>query len=104
MGRTVVRFTRYGVTHGANLSLAVKFALCEHAGMEQLITFRETREMSQKALAALLGTSAGYLHDLESGRRRPSPALANRIERLTGIPREALLPDVFGPAKSEAAA
>ena len=71
------------------------FALCELLDMEPLTKYREAFGLSQKALAEKLGTSAGYLSDLEKGRRRPSPAFANHIERLTGISRKEILPEIF---------
>lgn len=69
--------------------------------MDQLIKFRDAHKLTQQGLAALLGTSAGYLHDLENGRRKPSLALANRIERVTGIPRREIRPDIFALMSAE---
>lgn len=63
--------------------------------MDQLIKFRDAHKLTQQGLASLIGTSAGYLHDLENGRRKPSLALASRIERVTGIPRREIRPDIF---------
>lgn len=78
--------------------------MCEIVRMEQLLAYRSANALTLEGMAAKLGTSPGYLHDLEKGRRKPSPQLANTIERITGISRHELRPDVFGPAKSEAAA
>jgi DNA-binding transcriptional regulator YdaS (Cro superfamily) len=78
--------------------------MCEIVHMEQLLAYRSANALTLEGMAAKLGTSPGYLHDLEKGRRKPSPQLANTIERITGISRHELRPDVFGPAKSEAAA
>lgn len=77
------------------------FALCELLGMEPLTKYREASGLSKKALAEKLGTSAGYVSDLINGRRRPSPAFANQIERLTGISRKELLPEIFGEPSDE---
>jgi transcriptional regulator with XRE-family HTH domain len=63
--------------------------------MEQLTAYRTAHRLTQQALAEKLRTSAGYLHDIETGRRRPSPGLAVRIEHVTGIPRHVLRPDVY---------
>lgn len=71
--------------------------------MEHLIEFRRDRELTLQALADRIGTSPGYLHDLEKGRRRPSPALAKTIEEKTGISRRVLLPEVFGDLPAEGA-
>lgn len=78
--------------------------MCEIVRMEQLLAYRSANALTLEGMAAKLGTSPGYLHDLEKGRRKPSPQLANTIERITGISRHELRPDVFGPAKEGAAA
>ncbi len=49
------------------------------------------KHMSPKQLAAKLGISESYMSMLRSGRRRPSPELARKIETLTGIPLKNLL-------------
>jgi len=49
------------------------------------------KHMSPKQLAAKLGISESYMSMLRSGRRRPSPELARKIETLTGIPLKSLL-------------
>lgn len=72
--------------------------MCEIAIMTTLHEYRSTNDLTLEGLAAKLGTSPGYLHDLEKGRRKPSPQLANEIERITGISRHDLRPDIFGPA------
>ena len=64
--------------------------------MMTLLEYRSRNALTLEGMAAKLGTSPGYLHDLEKGRRRPSPHLANTIERVTGISRHDLRPDVFG--------
>lgn len=74
--------------------------------MEQITAYRTLHRMTQQALADKLRTSAGYLHDIETGRRKPSPVLAVRIEHVTGIPRSDIRPDVFAsviPAQGDAA-
>jgi DNA-binding transcriptional regulator YdaS (Cro superfamily) len=78
--------------------------MCEIVRMEQLLAYRSANALTLEGMAAKLGTSPGYLHDLEKGRRKPSPQLANTIERITGISRHELRPDVFGPAKQGEAA
>ncbi len=49
------------------------------------------KHMTPKQLAAKLGISESYMSMLRSGRRRPSPELARKIEALTGIPLKNLL-------------
>ncbi|MBA4220186.1 MAG: hypothetical protein C0458_05590 [Methylobacterium sp.] len=80
--------------------------MCEHSLMSPLHLYRARNELTLQGMAAKIGTSPGYLHDLEKGRRRPSPRLVVEIERTTGISRHDLLPEIFGakPApKTEAA-
>jgi transcriptional regulator with XRE-family HTH domain len=72
--------------------------------MNQLAEFRITRNLSQQAFAELLGTSPGYAHDLQTGRRKPSPSMSRRIEQITGIPRHVLRPDIFDHAPQETVA
>lgn len=72
--------------------------------MDSLVTYRSRRGINQQQLASELGTSPGYLHDLETGRRKPSPALTRKIEELTGISRHELRPDIFGPMSERGAA
>lgn len=76
-------------------------------GMEQIVSYRTVHGITRQTLADKLGTSEGYLHDIESGRRKPSLEFAVRIEQVTGIPRQELRPDIFAfvaAAKSEGAA
>jgi transcriptional regulator with XRE-family HTH domain len=75
--------------------------MCEKACMEKLLAYRSDNKLTLEGLAADLGTSPGYLHDLERGRRKPSPQLAMVIERKTGIPLHELRPDIYGPAPKQ---
>jgi transcriptional regulator with XRE-family HTH domain len=49
-------------------------------------------ELSQAA-----GISVSYASEILSGKRKPSPALALRIEMRAGVPRHQLRPDIFDP-------
>ena len=51
--------------------------------MEQLKSFLERREMRPSELAAAVGTSRGYIHDILTRRRRPGLSVAAAIERVT---------------------
>ena len=51
---------------------------------------RHTRTTG-KELADTLGISVSYMSMLRLGQRRPSPELAQRIEKVTGIPFRKLL-------------
>jgi DNA-binding transcriptional regulator YdaS (Cro superfamily) len=53
-------------------------------------------QRSLRAAAKLLGLSHAHLSRYERGERRIAPLRAARIEKITGIPREVLRPDVFG--------
>jgi transcriptional regulator with XRE-family HTH domain len=68
--------------------------------MSIITEYRTAQKMTLEALAALIGTSPGYLHDLEAGRRKASPAMCNIIEAATGIPRILIRPDIYGPSQS----
>ena len=77
-----------------------------YTALSQVTRYRDAHDLTQQALADKLKTSPGYLHDIETGRRKPSPVLAVRIEHVTGIPRSDIRPDVFAsviPAQGDAA-
>jgi transcriptional regulator with XRE-family HTH domain len=65
--------------------------------MTHLAEFRKSRNLTRAQFAQLLGVTAGHSHDLEFGRRKPSPSLVFRIESITGISRHDLRPDIYGP-------
>lgn len=52
----------------------------------------------RKALARVLQTHEGYLYQIATGRRNPSPAMARRIHEATlgAVKLEELRPDVWG--------
>jgi len=51
---------------------------------------------SKAALAREIGVSKTWLSLVMSGRRIPSAAFCVEVERLTGVRRETLRPDLFG--------
>ncbi len=55
-----------------------------------------------KQLASDLEISGGALHDIISGRRKPSAKLTLQIERVTGLSRESIRPDLYPPAHQHA--
>ena len=63
-----------------------------------ITVWRAGEGLSQKDLAAKLGVTRWSVVAIETGRRKPSFTLVQSIVDLTGIPREALRPDVFGEA------
>lgn len=67
--------------------------------MEQLIAYLNAERGRRKALAQSLGI---WPSNISMWERVPSERVLE-IERLTGISRHALRPDIYGPAPSEAA-
>ncbi|HUA32924.1 MAG TPA: helix-turn-helix domain-containing protein [Candidatus Binataceae bacterium] len=61
---------------------------------------RKALGLSQRALAAKLGVEASYVAFLESGRRKPSLSLAQRLARTLGVDRQELFLLVHPEAKS----
>ena len=59
---------------------------------------------SQAAVGKLFGVSAAQVSRYENDRKRVPPEKAAAYERITGIPKEVLRPDVFGPVKRKATA
>jgi transcriptional regulator with XRE-family HTH domain len=57
-------------------------------------TIREYLEKtgkSERQFARMLGISQSHLNMIKNGSRRPSPELARKIEKITGIPFRSLL-------------
>lgn len=67
--------------------------------LTQLTDWRKSQNLNAKEAAALLGVSRTQLFRLESGARLASPSCSKRIERITGIPRSVIRPDIFDPPK-----
>jgi DNA-binding transcriptional regulator YdaS (Cro superfamily) len=51
--------------------------------------------MKQRDFAIMLGTTDTTISRIINGQRKPSHTLVLRIEKLTGIPREKLRPDIY---------
>ena len=51
---------------------------------------------SQKSLAQMLSVSQQVVSHWRTGKQKPSAHNALKIEKLTGIPREQIRPDIFG--------
>lgn len=56
------------------------------------------RKLSLAEAGALVGVSGVQWNRLENGRRTISPLMARKLETVTGIPKEELLPAVYGAA------
>jgi DNA-binding transcriptional regulator YdaS (Cro superfamily) len=68
--------------------------------MKALRMWRESLPEGRRsyvAAAKLLGVSAPQLYRYETGQRAIAPRRAREIEKITGIPRAVLRPDIFGP-------
>jgi transcriptional regulator with XRE-family HTH domain len=66
--------------------------------MEPLEQYRTENGLTKTQLADLLGVSPSMISLVLSGARKPGFALAQHIERVTGIPKQTLRPDVYGEA------
>jgi len=51
---------------------------------------------TQKEAAMALGVSTSSFSEWVKGKTKPSALRTKQIERLTGIPREEIRPDIFG--------
>ena len=74
--------------------LATGFAMCELPVMTQLSESVARLKVKPAEFARRLGVSRGHGHDLLTGRRRPTPALALAIEREFSIPAHILNPEI----------
>lgn len=63
---------------------------------ESLIQYRKNEEMTQETLADALGTTKATVCKWEKG-RIPAERVLD-VERVTGIPRYELRPDIYGEA------
>jgi transcriptional regulator with XRE-family HTH domain len=53
--------------------------------MASLRTLRESRYLTQEQLAAAAEVSASTVHNAETGRTRPRPAILRRLARALGV-------------------
>ena len=63
--------------------------------MHALKAYRGRAGLTQPELARKLKLSWGYISLLETGKRQASPELARKIEKLTGIPKASIRPDLW---------
>lgn len=68
---------------GANFLLAVMFAVCKHMTMMKLSTYISQTGVKQAVLAEQLGIKPPHMSLLVRGDRKPSRALAAKIELVT---------------------
>lgn len=72
--------------------------MTKRAPAHPLTVYREERGLSQREFAEEAGLSKWTVTMIETGKRAPSPKLSVRLEALTGVPRAAFRPDIFGQA------
>jgi transcriptional regulator with XRE-family HTH domain len=53
--------------------------------MASLRTLRESRHLTQEQLAAAAEVSSSTVHNTETGRTRPRPAILRRLARALGV-------------------
>ncbi|MEJ6847502.1 helix-turn-helix transcriptional regulator [Sinorhizobium fredii] len=73
--------------------------------MHPLKLWRKTLPQGQRtlqAVAELLGVTEPQVSRYENGKRRIPPKKLERYEKITGIPRYILRPDLFLPASNDA--
>lgn len=65
--------------------------------MSELKELRERADLSQRAIAELLGVTVASVSRWENGKRRIAAEIAVQIDRVTDgrIPKESLRPDLF---------
>ena len=90
----IVRETRGAVAAGKEIVLPKAVVDQLAAGENPIRVLREWREMTQAELAMSesVRITQGYLSDLESGKRKGTVSLHQRIARALGVPIELLLP------------
>ena len=81
---------------GAGLSTAM------NGGENQIAKFRKKAGLTLCALGEMIGVQKSAVHKWERG-RPPSPSSAIQIERVTGIPRHDLRPDLWPRVEGDAA-
>lgn len=68
------------------------------SAMTALTKYLQQNNMKAADFARLLGVSRAAVSRWESGHRKPAICLLPKIEKLTGIPRRKLRPDLFEAA------
>lgn len=58
---------------------------------DSLRAFFTITKLPHKKIAEATGVSQAYITMLTNGKRRPSPQLARRLEKITGVPLQRLL-------------
>ncbi len=81
-------------------------ALCDTFAMrpKTISAYLDKTRKTEVELAATLGISQAHLNEIKHGKKRPSPELALKIEKVTGIPFRALLLRNGNPTKKDGTA
>lgn len=80
--------------------------MCQRYDMSNhpITAYRSSNRLSLSQFAERVGVSRSYACQWETGARRVPAERAVEIERLTGIPREQLRPDLFQKEQDHAVA
>ncbi len=63
--------------------------------MNVITKYLKANRLKQRDFAIMLKASDAMISRIINGQRKPSHTLALRIEKMTGIPREKLRPDIY---------
>jgi DNA-binding XRE family transcriptional regulator len=88
----LVRKARAAVASGQEILLPKSVVNRLAAGENPVRVLREWREMTQGMLAHAIETMQGYVSDIESGKRKGTIVLHQKIARALGVPIDLLLP------------
>ena len=88
----LVRKARAAVASGQEVLLPKSVVDRLAVGENPVRVLREWREMTQGMLAQAIETMQGYVSDIESGKRKGTVVLHQKIARALGVPIDLLLP------------
>ena len=97
----IVRKTRAKVASGEEVLLPQSVVNRLAAGENPVRVLREWREMTQGMLAQAIGTMQGYVSDIESGKRKGTIVLHQKIARALGVPIDLLLSIAVSEAEAD---
>ena len=97
----LVRKARAAVSSGQEVLLPKSVVDRLAAGENPVRVLREWREMTQGMLAQAIETMQGYVSDIESGKRKGTVVLHQKIARALGVPIDLLLPIVVSEKEAD---
>jgi DNA-binding XRE family transcriptional regulator len=95
----VVRRTRAALAAGDEIVLPKTVVDRLSAGENPIRVLREWCDMTQAELVVSIGTTQGYLSEIEAGKRKGPVALHQKIARALGVPIHLLLPTAVSDRK-----